>query len=282
MTPRISVISTVYNGAAYRDRAIPSILSQSLADFEWVIVDDGSDDDTPRLLAELAARDPRVRVLSAGRLGRAAALNLAVENARTDYIANQDFDDVSAPERLAHQTAFLDGHPDVGWLGGYYVLIDENRDERYIRMPAISHQGIRREMAKNLPFAHTTVMIRKQAWADAGGYPAVANFVDFRLAIAIAACGWRLANLPEVVGTHYVHAASFWHRHFRYRDRQRDLAAAQREAIRKLGLPAWMQIWPLGRYAYGYLPHALKRRMRRTLAASREQDLPCPMPGPKS
>jgi glycosyltransferase EpsE len=273
MTPRVSVISTVYNGAAYRDRAVPSILAQSLADFEWVIVDDGSDDETPRLLAELAARDPRVRVLSAGRLGRAAALNLAAENARSNYIANQDFDDLSAPERLAHQAAFLDSHPEVGWLGGYYIVIDENRDERYIRMPATSHAGILREMAKNIPFAHTTVMFRKQAWVDAGGYPAVTNLVDFRLVIALAGSGWHVANVPEVLGTHHVHPASFWHQHFRYRDRQLELAAAQREAIRKLGLPAWMQIWPLGRRAYSYLPHNLKRRLRRTLAASREHDL---------
>jgi glycosyltransferase EpsE len=273
MKPRVSIISTVYNGAAYRDRAAPSILAQTLADFEWVIVDDGSDDDTPHLLAELGARDARVRVVSAGRLGRAAALNLAVENARAGYIANQDFDDVSTPERLAHQAAFLDSHPEVGWLGGHYVLIDENRKERYIRMPATSHAGILREMAKNLPFAHTTVMFRKQAWADAGGYPPVDNLVDFRLAVSMASCGWRFANLPEVLGTHYVHAASFWHRHYRYRDRQFDLAAAQREAIRKLGLPAWMNIWPLGRYAYGYLPHGLKRQIRRRLAASREHDV---------
>jgi hypothetical protein len=101
----------------------------------------------------------------------------------------------------------------------------------------------------------------------------VANLVDFRLAVAIAAYGWRFANLPEVLGTHYAHAASFWHRNFRYRDRQLDLAAAQREAIRTLGLPAWMHIWPLGRYAYGYLPHGLKRQVRRRLAASRERDL---------
>lgn len=282
MMPRVSVISTVYNGAAYRDRAVPSIHAQSLADFEWVIVDDGSDDDTPRLLAELAAHDLRIRVLSPGRLGRAAALNLAVENARSYYIANQDFDDVSAPKRLARQAAFLDAHPEIGWLGGYYCLIDQTRGERYVRMPATSHRGILREMAKNIPFAHTTVMFRKQAWADAGGYPAVANLVDFRFAIAVGACGWHFANLPEILGEHYVHAASFWHRRFRYRDRQRDLAGAQREAIRRLGLPAWMQIWPLGRYAYGYLPDGLKRCMRRTVAASKERDLPPSMPRSKS
>lgn len=273
MIPRISVISSVYNGGGCRDRAAPSILTQSLIDFEWVIVDDGSDDETPRVLAELAACDARVRVLSAGRLGRAAALNLAVDNARSDYIANQDFDDVSGRERLALQTAFLDRHPEVGWLGGYYILIDEIRGERYVRMPATSHQGILREMAKNIPFAHTTVMFRKQAWADAGGYPAVANLVDFRLAIALACCGWRLANLPEVLGTHYIHASSFWHRNFQYRDRQLDLAAAQRQAIRKLGLPGWMHIWPLARYVYGYLPNRLKRDMRRALIGSREHDL---------
>jgi glycosyltransferase involved in cell wall biosynthesis len=86
--PHVSVITTVYNGERFFDRAVPSILDQAGVDFEWVIVDDGSTDRTPELLADLVGRDLRVRVRSPGRLGRARALNLAVEHARGIHIAN--------------------------------------------------------------------------------------------------------------------------------------------------------------------------------------------------
>ena len=87
------MVSTVYNGEAYVDRAIPGILAQTYDDFEFIIVDDGSQDRTPQLLRELAARDSRVRICSPGRIGAAVAYNYAVTQARGVYIARQDFDD---------------------------------------------------------------------------------------------------------------------------------------------------------------------------------------------
>ena len=115
MTPRVSVVTTVYNGEPYLDRAIPGILAQTFKEFEWILVDDGSQDRTPELLRELAQRDSRVRVFSPGRLGLAAAANYGVSQARGEYIARQDFDDTSYPDRLRLQVTFLDAHPDVGW-----------------------------------------------------------------------------------------------------------------------------------------------------------------------
>jgi Glycosyl transferase family 2 len=170
---KISVVTPVYNGERYFDRAVPSILAQSRGDFEWVIVDDGSTDTTPERLAALAASDARVRVLSPGRLGYARALNYAIEQARGTYIANQDFDDRSYPDRLRLQAAFLDAHPEVGVVGGRYVLIDETRHERYERKPPEQHDQIVRAMASRIPFAHTLVMFRKEAWRQAGGYPLI-------------------------------------------------------------------------------------------------------------
>ena len=160
--PRVSVVTTVYNGAPYFDRAIPGILEQTFDDFELIVVDDGSQDGTAELLRQAAGRDPRVRVFSPGRLGAAAAYNYGVAQATGEYVARQDFDDRSYPERLRLQVAFLDAHPDVGVVGGYYVLVDENRGERYVRMPPTEHDAIVAAMARYIPLAHTVATFRRR------------------------------------------------------------------------------------------------------------------------
>ena len=82
MTPRVSVVSTVYNGEPYLDRAIPGILAQTYTDFEFILVDDGSTDNTLAALRQVEASDPRVRVFTPGRLGVATAYNFGVTQAR--------------------------------------------------------------------------------------------------------------------------------------------------------------------------------------------------------
>jgi glycosyltransferase EpsE len=274
MQPRISVITPVYNGEKYFDRAIPGILSQTLTDFEWLIVDDGSTDSTAQKLAELAQQDSRVRILSPGRLGFVGALDYAIRQAKSDYIARQDFDDTSYPERLQQQVDFLDAHPQVGVVGTGYVVEDENRNERYVRQPPTEHSELLKLMAKCVPFAHTLVAFRKQAWEQAGGYPNVKDGIeDLRLWIAFAKNGWQLAAIPETLGQHWVHPKSFWHKNFDYSYRQRVLAKVQMQAVQDLNLPIWMSLYPLGRYVYIYMPNSIKSFLRRSVAKSQEQDL---------
>jgi glycosyltransferase EpsE len=273
MTPKVSVVTTIYNGEPYFDRAIPGILSQSFEDFEFILVDDGSHDRTPEMLRELAARDPRVRIFAPGRLGAATAYNYGVAQARGEYVARQDFDDCSYPDRLRLQVAFLDAHPDVGVVGGYYVLVDERRGERYVRMPPTEHAAIISAMARFVPIAHTVATFRRQAWTEAGGYPVVNNLIDLRFYLRVGKLGWRFANIPEVVGEHYVHDASFFHRSLKYAERQRDLARVQAQSVRELGLPRWMYLYSLGRHAYAYFPAGLKRVVRRIVVGSKERDV---------
>lgn len=273
MTPKVSVVTTVYNGEPYPDRAIPSILAQTFTDFEWIIVDDGSEDRTGDLLRDVAARDARVRVFSPGRLGITAAANYGVSQARGEYIARQDFDDRSYPDRLRLQVSVLDADPKVGVVGGYYLLIDTNRNERYVRMPPTEHAEIIPALAKSIPLANTIAMFRKQVWTDAGGYPPVADLEDQLLWLSAAKQGWRFANVPEALGEHFVHSTSYFHRSFKYVDRQRNLARVQAKVVRELGLPAWMYLFPLGRFTYAYFPTGLKRMLRRTLGGSKEKDL---------
>lgn len=272
-SPRVSVVTTVYNGAPYSDRAIPSILAQTFDNFEFILVDDGSQDDTPDILRQLAQRDPRVRVFSPGRLGVAAAANYGISQARGEYIARQDFDDRSYPDRLRFQVAFLDAHPEVGVVGCQYVLVDENRDERYVRIPPAEHPAIVASMARYIPFANTLVAFRRQVWTEAGGYPEVADLEDLLFWVKVAKRGWQFASIPQVLGEHFVHPSSFFHRSFKYAQRQRALALAQAHAVRELGLPSWMYIYALGRYAYAHCPPGLKRMLRRTLGRSQERDV---------
>jgi glycosyltransferase EpsE len=271
--PRVSVVATVYNGEPYFDRAIPGILGQSFQDFEFIIVDDGSTDGTLERLHELAAHDQRIRVFAAGRLGAAAAYNFGVAQARGEYVARQDFDDRSYPERLRLQVALLDAQPKVGLVGGYYLLVDERRGERYVRKPPTEHNAILVAMAKYIPIAHTVATFRRQVWVEAGGYPLVNNLIDLRFYVRVAKLGWHFANVPELVGEHFVHEASFFHRTLAYVQRQRDLARVQAQTVRELDLPRWMHVYSWGRHAYAYLPIGLKRVLRRRLGRSQESDV---------
>ena len=273
MTPRVSVVSSVYNGEPYFDRAVPDILRQTYEDFEFIVVDDGSEDRTLELLREVAASDSRVRVFSPGRLGAAAAYNYGVAQARGEYIARQDFDDRSYPERLRLQVERLDSEPALGVVGGYYVLADESRDERYVRMPPVQHDQIVRAMARYIPLAHTVATFRRKAWEQAGGYPLAPNLIDLRFWLQVVKLGWRFANVPQLVGEHYVHWDSFFFRSLNYVARQRDLARVQTQIIRELGLPRWMYVYPMGRYGYAHFPQGLKKVLRRSLGGSSERDL---------
>jgi glycosyltransferase involved in cell wall biosynthesis len=273
MTPKVSVVTSVYNGARFFERAIPSILSQTYDDFEFILVDDGSNDGTLDRLREVAAQDRRIRVFAPGRQGTAAACNFGIVQAKGEYIVRQDFDDLSYPDRIRLQAAFLDSHPDWGIVGGAYLLVDERRGERYVRMPAQSHAEIIASMARGVPIAHTFATFRKRVWEEAGGYPPVNNLIDLRFYLRIAKVGWRFANLAEVMGEHFVHDSSFFHRTYTYAQRQRDLAWVQAQVVRELRLPSWMYVFALGRFVYPYIPDRLKRQVRRRVAGSRERDV---------
>jgi hypothetical protein len=116
-------------------------------------------------------------------------------------------------------------------------------------------------------------MFRRRAWEQAGGYPEVADLEDLLLWLRMAKLGWRFSNVTELLGEHYVHPSSFFHRSFKYADRQRNLARVQAQVVRELGLPVWMYLFALGRYAYAYSPARLKRLLRRSLGGSRERDV---------
>src|ERR1700734_3315203 len=100
MTPRVAVLMPVRNGARWLGDAIGSVLGQTLRDFELVVVDDGSTDETPRILDDFARRDGRVRIVRQDACGLVDALNRGLAEARAPLIARLDADDRALPERL--------------------------------------------------------------------------------------------------------------------------------------------------------------------------------------
>jgi glycosyltransferase involved in cell wall biosynthesis len=131
--PRISCLMPVYNTERFLTEAIDSILSQTLGDFEFIIINDGSTDGTARILEEYACKDPRIRVVHQPNGGIVSALNTGLAQCRSAYIARMDGDDVCMPHRFAFQVDYLDRHPNCVAVGGTFMSIDKdgNRGTRY-------------------------------------------------------------------------------------------------------------------------------------------------------
>jgi len=181
----------------YLEPALASVLSQTLAELELIVVDDGSSDRTPEILAAAAASDPRIRVLRGERRGVVAALNEGCGAASAPYLARLDADDIALPERLERQVALLDGRPDVGLVGGGYVVIDEaGRRRAQIRLPT-TDEALRARLVNFNVFAHPATIFRREAFEQAGGYR-LQEAEDYDLWLRISE-RWQLASVPGSV-----------------------------------------------------------------------------------
>ena len=148
----------VHNGGSFLPEAVNSILAQTFSDFEFLIIDDASTDQTAAYLQDL--RDPRVRLLkSEQRLRLAGALNLGLDHAQGEWIARMDADDISFPDRLSRQLDFLAKHPEVGLCGGRIEYFGFYTG-RFQGIP-LSYHDLRSSALFDNPIAHPTVMMRR-------------------------------------------------------------------------------------------------------------------------
>ena len=122
MTPQISVIMPVRDGARWLGEAIASLQDQTLSDFELIIIDDGSADGSPQIIDAYSRRDPRINPIRQQRLGLVPALNRGLAESRGQLIVRLDADDRAHPLRLQRQSLYLEGHPEVGLLGTWANL----------------------------------------------------------------------------------------------------------------------------------------------------------------
>jgi glycosyltransferase involved in cell wall biosynthesis len=208
MTPAVSVIMPVHNGEAWLGQSVASVLSQDYADFELLIVDDGSDDGTAHILEKFVKMDGRVRNVHQPAQGITAALNRAIAEARAPYLARLDADDRAMRERLGRQHAFMQAHPEIVLLGSGAEVIDQSGAVIGHALPPTDGAELARILGRTNPFVHSTVMMRTTIVRKLGGYrPVFQAAEDYDLWLRMAEVG-GIANLPEYLVQRRLHATN--------------------------------------------------------------------------
>lgn len=197
--PDISVVTSAYNGLPYLRESLRSVLKQSHRDFELIVVDDGSTDGSWDVLCEFRARDPRIVLLrNETNSGYARSQNRAIAVAKGRYIALQDQDDVSHPDRLRRQFELLEKSPAVGVVGAWPRFIDERgalvENASFVLLSR--NEDLQKRLLHSNCFCGPSVMMRRSALERAGGYdPELRSAEDYDLLLRLAEVG-ELANLP--------------------------------------------------------------------------------------
>ena len=196
--PLISVIMAVFNGENFLAEAIDSILRQSYPNFEFIIIDDCSNDQTPDILSMYANQEKRVKVIvNKKNIGTYKSANLGLAIAKGKYIARMDADDISYSNRFEKQVQFLESNPEIGLLGSAVEIIDENGYIINKFTPALDDHLIRWKLLFNNSFAHSSWMLRKNTLNKVGGrYNDLPIAQDYSLASEIIKVS-RVANLPD-------------------------------------------------------------------------------------
>lgn len=194
--PKVTVLMPAYNAEKYIAEAIGSILRQSFTDFELLIINDGSTDNTARVIESFT--DSRITIFNQPNCGIAAALNTGLSKAKAPYIARFDADDICLPERLQQQFDFLNTRQEYVLTGSDAEYISAG-GEHLFYFTCIGHtnEQITQKIYFNCPFIHSSVMYRKDAVIKAGGYSLYAhNFEDYFLWVQLKKYG-KFYNLPQ-------------------------------------------------------------------------------------
>jgi glycosyltransferase involved in cell wall biosynthesis len=194
----------VRDGARYLDEALRSIIGQSFADWEFIVVDDGSTDDSAAILERYQRADARIRVVTQPALGLAASLNRGLGMARGTYVARMDADDVSRPDRLAVQVALMDARPELGLCGTWIETFGTGPSS--VRQYPVDDASIRSWMLFESVLAHPSVMLRRDLFErhglayDGTMFPAD----DYDLWVR-ASRYMTLANVPQALLRYRLH-----------------------------------------------------------------------------
>jgi glycosyltransferase involved in cell wall biosynthesis len=194
--PLVSVVMTAYNAQEFLNIAIDSILLQTYKNFEFIIIDDGSTDHSGSIIK--AYEDKRIKYIHQKNQGQASALNKGIGIARGEYIARMDADDISYPTRLERQVDFLEAKKNIAMVGAGHDFIDEDSGIFAQAYYLTRSQDIKMEFLVRNPFAHATVMIRREVLNSVGGYDPNQPIEDYELWWRVAR-KYEVANMPEML-----------------------------------------------------------------------------------
>ena len=196
--PKVSVLMPVYNGEKYLRQSIDSILGQTFTDFEFLIINDGSTDASVALIESY--NDPRIRLMhNETNLKLIRTLNEGIKLARGQYIARMDCDDISAPDRLSKQVAFMEAYPEIGVLGTNICVMDSDGKPNFKVSFPEKHHVLCWNLSFYCPVCHPSVLVRKGALVTAGGYDQeMLHVEDYELWYRLSK-KTKLANMPDVL-----------------------------------------------------------------------------------
>lgn len=198
MKPLVSVVMSVFNAEKYVRKAIESILDQTLKNIEFIIINDASKDDSLKVIRYFMRKDKRIRLINNTHdLKLAPSLNIGVSIAKANLIARMDPDDISLPQRLEEQYFFMKKHPTIAVVGTDILIVNENGEKIWERKYPTDSKDIKKVMLRYAPFAHPTVMFKKNVFQEFGGYNQkikLCEDVDFWFRIGTK---YKFGNIPK-------------------------------------------------------------------------------------
>lgn len=206
--PLISIVMSNWNGEIYLRSSIESMLRQTFRDFEYIILDDGSTDNSRNIITQYAKTDSRITpIFFETNRGLTHALNHGIGLARGKYIVRMDSDDISLPDRLEKQIEYMEKpeHAHVGVCGSFCEVIDKQGERVGLKKFPVTDEQIRKAIWYRNPLQHSTTIIRKTCFDTVGLYnPRFMQTEDFELWMRIGS-KFHFHNLPEVLLQYRIH-----------------------------------------------------------------------------
>lgn len=265
MKPTISIISGIYNCADTLVEAIESILSQTFTDWEWILCDDASSDNTYAVAKEYADKYPSkfVMLKNEQNMGLNYTLNKCLEHAMGKYIARMDGDDVCSPERFEIELAALEAEPDIAIVSTDMEFFDETGIWGRVSHP---EYPTKKDFLHGSPFCHAPCMVRREVYEAVGGYSVHKKLLrveDYHLWMKMYAIGFTGKNINKPLYKMRDDRNAYSRRKFRYRLNE---AYVRLLVVRELNLPFYTAVYSLRPIIVGLLPGQLydtlhKRRL---------------------
>ena len=261
---KVSILMGIYNCADTLSDAIDSILKQTYVNWELILCDDGSQDDTYQVASKYKEKYPDKIILLKNKknIRLAATLNHCAKHATGKYIARMDGDDLSLPDRFEKQVDFLDRHPEYALIGTYMKAFDEKGEKNIIPIKEIP---VKTDLPKFNPFHHATIMMKREVFEALEGYRVsklTTRAEDVDLWFRFFANGYKGYNIAEPLYLVREDVATFNRRTFKH---SLEASRVLVHGIKLLKLPLQYYVFAIKPIVSQITPIWLKRKFRKNM-----------------